>query len=338
MQEIKYLILGAGPCGLGAAYFFHEQGERDFLIVEKESVAGGLARTLTDEKGFLWDIGGHVQFSHYKKFDEAMNRAIPPDGWLHHKRNSAIWTKDRFISYPFQDHLHELPKSDRKWCLETLEKYRHRELPKNFDSWIFQTFGEGIAHLFMLPYNFKVWAYPPRMLTSQWIKERVSAPSFDEIKKQTEAPQDKSWGPNKTFQFPQKGGTGAIWKSLADQVAKEHIRYETYAESIDPKKKILTTSKGETFQYQYLLTTIPLNLFLQKMDKSSSTLREKSKEFLFSSTHVVGLGLKGHPPPHIADKTWMYFPESDSPFYRVTVFSNYSPHNVPGKEYFSLMT
>jgi hypothetical protein len=25
----------------------------------------------------------------------------------------------------------------------------------------------------------------------------------------------------------------------------------------------------------------------------------------------------------------MYFPESDCPFYRVTVFSHYSPHNVP---------
>jgi protoporphyrinogen oxidase len=35
----------------------------------------------------------------------------------------------------------------------------------------------------------------------------------------------------------------------------------------------------------------------------------------------------------------MYFPESDCPFYRVTVFSNYSPHNVPDNENnWSLMT
>lgn len=26
---------------------------------------------------------------------------------------------------------------------------------------------------------------------------------------------------------------------------------------------------------------------------------------------------------------WLYFPEDDSPFYRATVFSNYSPHNAP---------
>jgi hypothetical protein len=39
----------------------------------------------------------------------------------------------------------------------------------------------------------------------------------------------------------------------------------------------------------------------------------------------------------------MYFPESNSPYYRVTVFSNYSPNNVPtdsadGEQYWSLMT
>jgi hypothetical protein len=34
----------------------------------------------------------------------------------------------------------------------------------------------------------------------------------------------------------------------------------------------------------------------------------------------------------------MYFPEDDCPFYRVTVFSNYSPHNVPDiTRYWSLM-
>jgi hypothetical protein len=35
----------------------------------------------------------------------------------------------------------------------------------------------------------------------------------------------------------------------------------------------------------------------------------------------------------------MYFPESNCPFYRVTVFSNYSPYNVPdARTHYSLMT
>lgn len=37
-------------------------------------------------------------------------------------------------------------------------------------------------------------------------------------------------------------------------------------------------------------------------------------------------------------KCWIYYPEETSPYYRVTVFSNYSPHNVPeGGDTWSLM-
>jgi hypothetical protein len=41
------------------------------------------------------------------------------------------------------------------------------------------------------------------------------------------------------------------------------------------------------------------------------------------------LGMTGSPPEALRAKSWMYFPEADSPYYRVTVFSNYSPNNVP---------
>ncbi len=30
-------------------------------------------------------------------------------------------------------------------------------------------------------------------------------------------------------------------------------------------------------------------------------------------------------PDDLATKCWMYFPEDNAPFYRATVFSNYSP-------------
>ena len=57
-----------------------------------------------------------------------------------------------------------------------------------------------------------------------------------------------------------------------------------------------------------------------------------------SSTHVIGVGLHGRPGPHLAGKSWMYFPEDDCPFYRVTHFSHYSPNNVPDiTRYWSLM-
>jgi protoporphyrinogen oxidase len=32
--------------------------------------------------------------------------------------------------------------------------------PKDFDEWILRMQGEGIADMFMRPYNYKVWAVP----------------------------------------------------------------------------------------------------------------------------------------------------------------------------------
>ncbi|HOO28457.1 MAG TPA: NAD(P)-binding protein [Lachnospiraceae bacterium] len=54
---MKYLILGAGPAGLSFANRLLQNGETDFLVLEKESEAGGLCRSKYVGGGPL-DIGG----------------------------------------------------------------------------------------------------------------------------------------------------------------------------------------------------------------------------------------------------------------------------------------
>jgi protoporphyrinogen oxidase len=57
-----------------------------------------------------------------------------------------------------------------------------------------------------------------------------------------------------------------------------------------------------------------------------------------SSTHIIGVALNGRPSDQLTGKCWMYFPDDDCPFYRVTVFSHYSPNNVPDvSKHWSLM-
>ena len=45
MHKVKYLILGAGPAGLGFARTLLDRGETSFLVLEKEETAGGLCRS-----------------------------------------------------------------------------------------------------------------------------------------------------------------------------------------------------------------------------------------------------------------------------------------------------
>ena len=111
-MHVPCLIVGAGPTGLGAAWRLDARGAHDWLLVESGHVPGGLARSIVDEHGFTWDLGGHVQFSHYEMFDRLMDELLGPDGWLYHDRESWVWIRDRFVPYPFQLNLHRLPDAD----------------------------------------------------------------------------------------------------------------------------------------------------------------------------------------------------------------------------------
>jgi protoporphyrinogen oxidase len=57
-----------------------------------------------------------------------------------------------------------------------------------------------------------------------------------------------------------------------------------------------------------------------------------TKQLYYSTTHVIGVGIRGERPERIGDKCWLYFPEDNCPFYRATIFSNYSPYNQPQKD------
>jgi len=343
MKECKYLIIGAGPTGLGAGYRLKELGVTDFIIIEKSDKPGGLATSHVDKQGFVWDVGGHVQFSHYDYFDALMKETINEEGWNTHKRDASIWMQNQFIPYPFQNNIKYINKESMWRCLKgviEITKRNEKIEPRNFKEWILNNFGTGISELFMLPYNKKVWAYPPEKMGFNWIAERVS--QVDLMKMIQDILLDKddsSWGPNRTFRFPKKGGTGAIWNNVAESVGQDYIQLNSQLVQINHLEKKAILQTGEVIKYDVVLNTSPLNKMVELLNPIVPSLNELAKRLLFSGTNIVGVGLNGKPPESLKNKCWMYFPEEDCPFYRTTVFSNYSKYNVPDpKNQWSLMT
>jgi protoporphyrinogen oxidase len=340
MTNQSIIILGAGPTGMGAAHRLQELGREDFLIFDKNSYAGGLATTFQDNKGFWWDIGGHVQFSHYSYFDNLMNKLLPNE-WLDHERVSQVWIEDRWVPYPFQNNIHKLPKEVMTECLNGLiDLYKNPKpgKPANFEDWILRTQGEGIAKHFMFPYNFKVWAHEPKMMNADWVGERAAVTDLSRvIGNILENKDDVSWGPNNTFRFPKNGGTGEIWKRLAEKIGADKFRLNKTVTKINTTKKQITFQDGEKVTYEHLISTIPLDKLVQMSDLPKE-LQSESKKLLHSSTHIFGVGLEGKPNKELSKICWMYFPEKSAPFYRATLFSKYSPNNVPDiKKHWSLM-
>ncbi len=339
LDRARIAIIGAGPTGLGAAHRLRELGITNFSVFEKESHAGGLASSFVDRAGFTWDIGGHVQFSHYDYFDRLMDRLLGEE-WLHHEREAWVWMRNRFIPYPFQNNIRNLPPAEMRECLRGLiacVRDHNGTPPANFEEWIYRSFGEGIARHFMLPYNFKVWAYPPAELAYHWIGERVAQVDLERIVSNiVEGRDDAGWGPNNLFRFPLRGGTGEIWKRLAASLPAGTIALGKAVAKVDARSRRVRFTDGSTEDFDILISTMPLDdlVCLSDLDE----LKPAAAKLRRSATHVMGIGLKGAPGPHLKSKCWMYFPEDNVPFYRVTVFSNYSPNNVPDiHRFWSLM-
>jgi protoporphyrinogen oxidase len=202
--------------------------------------------------------------------------------------------------------------------------------PQNFADWIVRSFGAGLARVFLHPYNRKVWATDPAEMSAAWVAERIAPVDLKRILRNLiEGRDDLGWGPNATFRFPLQGGTGRIWQALAERLPAERVHLGTEVLAIDSQKKIVSLSDGGAVPYDWLITTMPLDLLLNRSLGLESPLGDSAGGLRRSSTHVIGVGLAGPVPEHLATKCWIYFPEPEVPFYRVTVFSNYAPHNVP---------
>lgn len=339
-MNTRIVIIGAGPAGIGAAWRLNELGHDDWLLLEKEAYAGGLAASFVDEKGFTWDIGGHVLFSHYDYFDRLVDEALG-DQWVYHERESWIWSHGCFVPYPFQYNIRHLPGDVQDDCIAGLERLGREGPPLdgpvvNFRDWILANFGEGLARHFLFPYNWKVWAWPVEKMDFHWTGDRVARVDLDRIRDNIAAQRDDvGWGPNQTFRFPLHGGTGAIWRALSDKLPPDRVRFRAGVLAVDPARKVVVCQNGDEAEYDLLINTTPLDTLLEIAGLDA--LRSRAERLDYNSVSIFGIGLAGEKPAHLATKCWMYFPEDDCPFFRVTVFSNYSPNNAPDERHWSLM-
>ncbi|NUQ94663.1 MAG: amine oxidase, partial [Gemmatimonadaceae bacterium] len=255
-------------------------------------------------------------------------------------RESWVWMCDRFLPYPFQNNIKYLPKEIVLECLLGLVEAQKQPLDvsrfRNFEELINGVFGAGIAKHFMMPYNFKVWAHPPKMMNKEWIGERVSVVDIKRVLGNVVLDRDDAgWGPNSTFKYPLHGGTGGLFERMRPYVEK-NLRLESPVSHVDADAKEVVLADGRRERYDILLNTTPLDLLVKNMQgEVPEAIRCEASRLRHSGGCIVGVGLK---QPSPSKKCWMYFPEDNAPFYRVTYLSNYSPEVVPdARTHYSLL-
>lgn len=331
----RIAIIGAGPVGLGAGYRLQELGYRNWQIYDRNSYVGGLAASFTDAAGFTYDIGGHVMFSHYKYFDDLVDRMLGDD-YTELMRESWIWMQERWIPYPLQNNIRHLPPHMLLECLNGLVDAQAMDpgAAVTFADWIEAQFGAGIAKYFMRPYNFKVWAHPLEMMAKHWIAERVSVIDLKQVLTNIVLQRDEvSWGPNNKFKYPLFGGTGGLYTRFLPYF-RDHLSLNRCVVEVDVEARRLRFADGGEDTYDVLLSAMPIPELLKIITPAPEAALSAAAGLHNSHGLVVGVGIQGPTP---SSKCWTYFPESNAPFYRMTYLSNYSPHMAP-EGHFLLLT
>lgn len=321
------VILGAGLTGISAAYHLEKNGFTDYKMFEKESTPGGLCRSVQQD-GFTFDYTGHLLHTSDAYFRGLIEQLVGLENMNVINRRSYIYSHDTYTKYPYQINLHGLPTSVIADCIEGYVK-RNTKLknPKTFSDWVDKNFGSGLKEHFFYPYQRKIFAFPPEKLSATWTGRFVPSTSLEQIiAGALKTNEDESVGYNAQFLYPKEGGIFAWVDKLAQQLHQK-VFTNFCVESIDMQLKVVHFTNGHVEPFEELITTLPLDTFLNLLvEPASSSLKRASDKLLCNSVVNFNIGVNH---PNLSDKHWIYYPEKQYPFYRMGFPHNFASSLVP---------
>ncbi|HBZ15413.1 MAG TPA: amine oxidase [Pantoea sp.] len=352
-HAIECLILGAGPTGLSAGYHYGAGA----VVLEKNATVGGWCRSIEDQ-GFTFDHAGHIMFSN-DPYVLRLYDILLGENQHWQTREAWVYSHDVYTRYPFQSALHGLPADVISECVlgaiearygappATLqavtteprrdccadgaipdgESFAAKEESEDFESFIFRTWGKGIARHFALPYNQKLWKTPLANMETSWLGGRVPLPDLQQIITGALAPLEKPVGPNARFGYPLRGGFQALMEGFVPHLTCT-LELGAQVAEIQPQLRRVLLSDGRQFHYDQMVSTLPLPELVRLMGSlAPEAVQKAARQLRHISVRCVNLGIGRSA---LSDKHWIYYP-GDTLFHRIFLQGNASPHcNPPG--------
>jgi protoporphyrinogen oxidase len=309
---------------------------RKSLVLEKDGVVGGLARTV-DYRGFLFDIGGHRFYTSVPLIEKIWHDVLG-ENFLTRPRLSRIFFRGHFYNYPLEPMnvvanlgLLELLRSGVSYAAARLSPVKPEE---SFEAWVTNRFGRRLYELFFKTYTEKVWGISCKEIRSEWAAQRIRGLSL------TSVLMNALWKPTgarsliKSFQYPRRG-PGMMWEAMRAGLAARGSEVLTNhgVERIEWNPQggpLKVQAGGRWFEAEHVINTLPLRDWIGMLSPAAPEAvvqaagRLKYRDFL-----TVALIVRGR---NLFPDNWIYVHDPEVKVGRIQNYTNWSPEMSPDPE------
>jgi len=341
------VILGAGPAGLTAAYELSAKGVPS-IVLEQDSVVGGLARTV-EYKGYLFDIGGHRFFTKVPLIEKIWKEVLGQE-LLVRPRLSRIYYRGKFFKYPLEpfNALANLGLPETLRCVASyVRSHLAPQKPEdNFETWVSNRFGKRLFEIFFKGYTEKVWGIPCSQIQSEWAAQRIRGMSLWKVFWDAVTAGRRSPGSIKSlirqFYYPRLG-PGMMWsrmRQIIEQRGCQVILNAPVTEIEHDGSEILAvTAGGHRYAANSFISSIPIRELIDRLSPApSESLRSAALDFNYRDFVTVAVIVRG---TNLFPDNWIYVHDPSVKVGRIQNYSNWSPSMTPdattsclGLEYF----
>jgi protoporphyrinogen oxidase len=318
-------------------------------VFEKDTVVGGLARTVT-YKDCLFDIGGHRFFT---KVDliERLWREVLGEDLLLRPRLSRIYFDSKFYKYPLEplDVIAQLGVWELMRCgASYLKAQMFRIRPEeDMASWIRNRFGDRLYARFFKTYTEKVWGMPCEHIKADWAAQRIrgltlSAAIHDAFREQRSRNKTRHRTLTRQFHYPRRG-PGMMWNRVRDLVeskgGKVHLSSPVEKVFWEPGRVTALQVGGQERPASHVISTLPIRTLIRSLDPvPPAEVQRCADDFTYRDFVIVALIVKGS---DLFPDNWVYIHDPQVRVGRIQNYSNWSPEMTPdpslsslGMEYF----
>jgi protoporphyrinogen oxidase len=319
-MKSKIAVIGAGISGLSIARLLKDNGY-DVIVFEKENQLGGLIKCSVENGVLFHRVGGHVF--------NTKNKAVSNWFWKHFdknsefistKRNAKIWMGNKYIGYPIENHLYQLPYEKTTQIILDLLSTNSNNLKNSnsFDEFLQLNFGNGLYELYFKPYNYKIWHFDLALIPLPWLKGKLPMPNLKDIILNNIYKEEEETMVHSTFFYPRKRGSSFIIDKLSKDLFIENnceiksIEYENKRWKIHQQFFDSIIFTGDVRTLHNLIHINDQKITNSCLQTEALLSRGTSNVLCYTDT---------------SDLSWLYLPEANTESHRIIYTGNFSPNN-----------